>query len=360
MPQRKRDKAGHGGVRLPRRALLAAPAVVWPAAAQPAAFASAWQMFRDRFLTPEGRIVDSGNENISHSEGQGWGLLFAAAADDRPAFDSLLRFTRSALRRPADALHAWKWNPSTRPHVADPNNATDGDLYILWGLARGAARWHDRALLEEAREIARDLLRLTMREVAGRRILLPGVQGFEHPDRVVVNPSYAVFPAWRVLRVLLPDPAWVRLEMDHLVLLREARFGERQLPADWVDLPRNGGRVTPARQWPPRFSFDAVRVPLLLAWIGQPHHPAVRSTVAFWSNPGPSFIPAWVDLQDGTLAPFPASPGVMAIHRLLLALQRGERRLLPMSPAPAEEDYYSAALRLLVLLAAVDLGLAMG
>jgi endo-1,4-beta-D-glucanase Y len=359
LSQRTTGTAGQQRLRLPRRALLAAPALTWPAAAQPAAFAAAWQGFRERFLTPEGRIVDTGNENISHSEGQGWGLLFAAAAGDRPAFDSLLRFTRGALRRPADALHAWKWNPSTRPHVADPNNATDGDLYILWGLARGAARWHDRSLVEEAREIARDLLRLTMREVAGRRILLPGAQGFEHPDRVVVNPSYAVFPAWRVLRVLLPDPAWVRLEMDHLVLLRDARFGERQLPADWVDLPRNGGRLAPARQWPPRFSFDAVRVPLLLAWIGQPHHPAVRSAVAFWSNPGPSFIPAWVDLQDGTLAPFPASAGVLAIHRLLLALQRGERRFPPVSP-PAEEDYYSAALRLLVLLAAVDLGLAIG
>lgn len=308
-------------------------------------------------MAPDGRIVDTGNEGISHSEGQGWGLLFAVAAGDRPSFDLILGFTRAALRRPADSLHAWKWDPAATPRVQDPNNATDGDLYIAWGLARGAARWHDRALAEEARAIGRDLLRLTMREVAGRRVLLPGVQGFENGTSVVLNPSYAVFPAWRALNTLLPDPAWARLEADHLALLREARFGEHLLPPDWLQVPRDGGRPVPAGQWPPRFSFDAVRVPLLLAWAGQAQHPAARAAAAFWSNPGLSYVPAWVDLRDGSFSPFPASAGVIMIHRLVVALLRGERRLALLQ-APPDEDYYSSALRLLVLIAAADLGVA--
>lgn len=343
--------------RLGRRGLLMLGALgtARPAAASP--LPSAWSAFRARFLAPDGRIVDTGNDGISHSEGQGWGLLFAVAAGDRPSFDRILAFARSALRRPGDSLHAWKWDPAALPRVADPNNATDGDLYIAWGLARGAARWNSRALAEEARAIARDLLRLTLREIRGRRVLLPGVQGFEHARSIVVNPSYAVFPAWRALDLVLPDPVWARLEVDHLALLREARFGHHQLPPDWLALPRNGDRPVPAEGWPQRFSFDAVRVPLLLAWASHATHPAARAAAAFWSSPAFAYVPAWVDLRDGSLAPFPAPAGVIAIHRLLLALLRGERRMVA-PPAPAEEDYYSAALRLLVLLAAADLGVA--
>ncbi len=39
----------------------------------------AWSEFRTRFLTADGRVVDTGNQGVSHSEGQGYGLLLAAA-----------------------------------------------------------------------------------------------------------------------------------------------------------------------------------------------------------------------------------------------------------------------------------------
>jgi endoglucanase len=348
--------------RVPRRAFLALPAL--PALlARPAlagsVFAREWSAFAERFLTAEGRVVDTGNAGISHSEGQGWGLMFSAAAGDRRSFDQILDFTRTAMRRPGDALHSWRWNPATTPHVSDPNNATDGDLYISLGLARGAAIWREPALAEAARPIARDILRLLRREIGGLSLLLPGAAGFEHPDRLVFNPSYAVFEAWRTLRTLLPDPAWARLETDHLTLLRTARFGARALPPDWVELRRADGTPGLPAQWPPRFSFDAVRVPLLLAWGGHAAHPAARAAVAFWSSPGSAFVPAWADLRDGTLAHFAASAGVVSVHRLVVAMQQGAVRFTPV-PGPAEEDYYSAALRLLVLLVATERGIAAG
>ncbi len=45
--------------------------------------AQAWAAYREKFLAPDGRIVDTGNGDISHSEGQGYGLLLSVAADDR-------------------------------------------------------------------------------------------------------------------------------------------------------------------------------------------------------------------------------------------------------------------------------------
>ncbi|WP_149537689.1 glycosyl hydrolase family 8 [Siccirubricoccus phaeus] len=75
----------------------------------------------------------------------------------------------------------------------------------------------------------------------------------------------------------------------------------------------NGGPLAPARRFPPRFSFDAVRVPLLLAWAGQPDAPAAQAARAFWAaRPA-----AWVDLRSGAEAPYPASPGMRAIAALV-------------------------------------------
>src|SRR4051794_27013126 len=41
-----------------------------------------WLAFRRAFVAADGRVVDSGNGGISHSEGQGVGLLFSATWDD--------------------------------------------------------------------------------------------------------------------------------------------------------------------------------------------------------------------------------------------------------------------------------------
>ena len=40
----------------------------------------AWFLYRNQFLHESGRIIDTGNEGISHSEGQGYGMLMAVAA----------------------------------------------------------------------------------------------------------------------------------------------------------------------------------------------------------------------------------------------------------------------------------------
>lgn len=63
-----------------------------------------WSTFKARFLKPEGRIVDTGNDGISHTEGQGWGLLFALEAGDETAFSAIASWTQSTLSRFGDAL----------------------------------------------------------------------------------------------------------------------------------------------------------------------------------------------------------------------------------------------------------------
>ncbi|MDF3006928.1 MAG: Endoglucanase precursor [Enterobacter kobei] len=42
-------------------------------------------------------------------------------------------------------------------------------------------------------------------------------------------------------------------------------WGESKLPTDWVALQADG-KMQPASEWPPRMSYDAIRIPLYVAW----------------------------------------------------------------------------------------------
>lgn len=333
------------GIPMLRRSLLAAPLLALPRPVR--ADAGAWPAFRDRFMTGEGRVVDTGNRNISHSEGQGWAMLAAVRADDGAAFSLLWRWTRQHLRRPHDALSAWRFRPGHG--VDDMNNATDGDLFIAWALLEGGARWHEPELARQGEAVARDILRLLVRPAGRHVVLLPGAHGFEHAAHTVVNPSYYAFPAIRALARAVPDPAWLRIAADGLALLRDGGFGRWSLPPDWLAVPRGEGELAPAPGWPARFSYDAVRVPLYLAWAGLEGEPAANRATRFWFDPAHRRLPAWADLATNGVSPYTATGGIAAVAHFMQGLYSG--RLAGVSPLPGRDDYYSAALQLLVRLA---------
>ena len=301
-----------------------------------------WQAFKDRFLFADGRVVDTGNQGVTHTEGQGWGMIFAEFFDDQPSFTTIWGWTTRNLRRPHDALHFWRFDPSSTTPTADTNNATDGDLFIGLALSRAARRWGRADYAESARAIRRDLVRLLVRTVAGRTVLLPGVQGFETGSEVVVNPSYMVFPAIRELVTAGDQPEWNAVQRDGAALIEEACFGRWRLPPDWLRIDRASGKLTPAPNWPPRFSYDAVRVPLYLRWAGLPsNHGLTDFYSAFGGKP-----PAWVDLVTNETAPYVATPGMLAIASLVSA-SPGKSLPAEFPLVAAAPDYYSAALTLL-------------
>jgi endo-1,4-beta-D-glucanase Y len=111
-------------------------------------------------------------------------MLFAAAANDQVNFDLILNWTANVLRRPADALHAWRYVPNDRPSVRDINNAVDGDMFIAAALVRAGRLWGRPDHLRAAAAIGRDILRLLLRSVGPFTVLLPGIEGFETSDAV--------------------------------------------------------------------------------------------------------------------------------------------------------------------------------
>lgn len=311
---------------------------------------AAWPVFAARFLTPEGRIVDTGNEGVSHTEGQGWGLLFAATYGNLATFQRILNWTTATLGRPNDALHAWRYVPGATQPVQDLNNATDGDLFIAFALDRAATRWQRPELRWRAHKIARSVMDMLVRRVGGRTVLLPGAEGFDTPGGMVLNPSYYAFPAIAALAQIEPSPLWRALLDDGVALLDKGRFGSWALPPDWV-LALPDGTLRPAPNRPARFGYDAIRAPLYAAWGG---HAMLREPAGRWLRHA-SPPPAWVDVTDGSVAGYAAGPGMLAALTVAAADPGANGSNAALAPIDDTMDYYTAALCLLSRVAADDI-----
>jgi endoglucanase len=323
-----------------RRFALASLATVFvmacsrPGVGREEAADSFWSLFRKAFLDPSGRIVDTGNGGISHSEGQGYGLILSVLANDRASFQSMLGWTEANLARQDVALFAWKYDPRAPNPVSDPNNATDGDTLIAWALAEAARRWGGSAWSARSKAIRTAIRQTLVVERHDRHLLLPGRFGFVTGDVVTLNPSYFIWPALDVFAGLDGDGLWSPVIEGAEKVVRESRFGASQLPCDWVEIGSDNA-VVPARGRPPRFGYDAIRVPLY-AMAGR-RASMVQPIADFWrADPHP---PAWIDVNTGERANYPLSAGGMAILRRTLGQKPG--------PEALDTDYFSAALQAL-------------
>jgi len=223
-----------------------------------------WPAYKALFVDAGGRVIDNANGSISHSEGQGYGMLLAYFAGDEAAFRQIWRFTDRQLFVRPDGLAAWRWDPAATPPITDMNNATDGDILIAYALALAGRAWEDPTLTAAATEIAEAIGRETIAANTAYTYLLPGVWGFKASDRAdgpVVNISYWIFEAFPVLSRLAPAYPWEAVASSGLALLNASRTGPAELPPEWSSI---AGRPQPASGFDRVFGYNAIRIPLYL------------------------------------------------------------------------------------------------
>ena len=323
-----------------------------------------WADYKSRFMAADGRVVDDANGDVSHSEGQGYAMLFAAAAGDDVAFARLWGWTSRELYRRPDGLASWRWMPDSTPHVADTNNATDGDILVAWALLRASKKWNSPDYRDASRRIALAIGKHATFQSRFGLALKPGASGFDATgmaDGPVVNLSYWVFPAFAVLPEVAPEVDWAGLTKTGLALIEASRFGPGDLPTDWVSLK---GLPAPARAFPHEFGYNAVRVPFYLAWGGV-GTPELYAPFLHLARDGA--VPTVIDVATG----LPGDPLREAGYRAVFDLAACAAgtvsdaksdptgliiRADPGGPNHAEH-YYPSSLRLLAALAAEDRGI---
>ncbi len=307
-----------------------------------------WAQYKSRFVIG-GRVIDNVNR-ITHSEGQGYAMLIAVRASDRAAFQEIWAWTKRELFVRRDGLASWKWDERAKPNITDTNNATDGDILIAWALVEAGERWQSAEYVDAARAIVSAVGRKTLARSPFGLIMMPAVDGFaegQQPDGPVINLSYWVFPAFERLKGLSPEIDWADLQSTGLRLIRNSRFGPIRLPADWVGLGSGGAQ--PARNFPTRFSYNAIRIPLYLAWAGHGGPSNLRPFAGLW-NESLNIGPFEIDLPSGSALQTFTGAGYRSVAAIVSCAL--EQRKLPASLRGVPmEDYYPTTLHILSLIA---------
>lgn len=304
--------------------------------------AGAWDLYAQKFVTPEGRVIDDVNGGISHSESQGYGMLLACIAGDRSSFARIFAFTRTEFLIRDDGLAAWRWDPKSTPRITDINNASDGDILIAEALACAGQRWNMPAYTTSARQIARSLGKVALLKRGDDTWLMPGAAGFSEKDRAdgpVINPSYWIFESFPVLAKLTGDQRWMQVQASGLRLLDG--LAKAKMPApEWLSVK---GQPRPADGFPAQFGYNAIRIPLYLMRAGLADKARLAPFRQAWANGT-----AVVDVKTGkAVEPLPD-----AGYRILAAAMDC---VVDKTPLPAElknfapTAYYPSTLHLLTL-----------
>lgn len=257
---------------------LAVVTVASAHAATPATPACAvdWPLWRDfvsRFVSEDGRVVDTSvSQHHSTSESQSYGMFFALVANDRPLFDRLWQWSVDNLTA-GDAtqqLPAWRWGRTEDGEwgVLDANTAADGDLWFAYALLEAARLWNDASYQEAALQLMARIAEQETAHLPGLgRMLLPGANGFVLDEGVWrLNPSYLMLPQLRRLAAADPDGPWEDIAHSGVRML-EAITPHGLVP-DWIEYAAAGsdedGFRTDAVQGD-KGSYDAIRVYLWAA-----------------------------------------------------------------------------------------------
>ncbi|NJM44471.1 MAG: hypothetical protein HC858_11815 [Brachymonas sp.] len=216
--------------------------------------------------------------NTAKSEGQGYGMVLAVAANDRYKFDRLWNFTYYQMRR-TDTNDAQRgfFDYLVTPYSKDAKGnakrvgtgiAPDGEIWIATGLIMAWKRWNDTRYRNDAYSIL-DALKRQYNN------LFSGNVPRSWYDSPLTNPSYvnpAFFSYWNAVR---PNNGWDKIIAANRKLLVDAANAGGGLAFDWTNFD---GTQYYGFSLPTGHGADAVRVAMNAAldtvWTGTTNHKA--------------------------------------------------------------------------------------
>lgn len=320
----------------------------------------AWEVFRQQFVSPQGRVIDLGSaRSQTFSEGQSYALFFALVANDRSSFEKLLRWTEDNLCEGDLSAHlpTWLWGQRDDNSwgVLDSNSASDADLWLAYALAQAGRLWNERRYRALSSLICARIVREETSVLPGLGAsLLPGARGFNPmPNRWRLNPSYLPAQLLRWFALNEAPPIWRELASSSLKIVTGAAI--KGYAPDWIIYDSQLGFLPDLDATEKgQGAYNAIRVYL---WVGLLHpQTPERAQLLQTLAPMARYVrehgqpPESIDILSGVaeragpscfsaaLLPFLEALG----DRASLQLQR--ERLLARPPRP--DEYYAQALTL--------------
>ena len=318
----------------------------------PASPEEAWTDYKNKFISDDGRVVDFYQDSMSHSEGQGYGLLLSLMHDDQKTFDRLLMWSVDNLQVRRDALFAWAWGKRSNGSwaVIDYNNASDGDILIALALLNAAKKWNHKAYETLALKIIKEIRTLLVTRRNGASMILPGYYGFEKKPGLILNSGYLILPAFSRFARVDDSKFWGKIYTDGIMILEKARFSRFKLPPDWIFFQNGDLSVYTSKGT--SFGYEAIRVPLYLIWDNNKE--LLKSFSDYLQFLEKSYyLPNWINLVDGSISVDEAPAGfhsVMGRCAAYLSKKALSQKLLNKAEEKIKhepKDYFSHTLYLL-------------
>ena len=313
-----------------------------------------WSEYKRIYVTSDGRVIDYFQNEISHSEGQGYALLLSVVNNDKKYFDRIWRWTKNNLQlRDGDNLFCWSWGkrPNGQWKVIDYNNASDGDILIALALHLAYKKWRNLSYKDEAQKIVKSIRQHLIFDISNKKVLLPGYYGFFKDTEIILNPSYLILPAFLEFAKLDNDQYWHEVYESQKEILQQCKFGLWKLPADWVSLDRTNKTIKISSKGA-AFSFDAYRIFLYTSWIEEPLlQDSFDSLASFFIKNG--FLPERINLKKSCLSLKDSSAGMYAVMGSYaykfgdFSLANKFFKIADKKISFEQKDYYSATLYLL-------------
>lgn len=243
-------------------------------------YSAVFDLYEKAFIKPDGRVFDPQNGGITHSESQGYGMMLALLGGNRETFDRIWMFAKQNMQK-SNKLFGWKYTPGHG--ITDWNNATDGELLIATALALAGNRWQEPKYLGEATAIADATGKNLIKRFGGYTLLLPGnwAEPTGNKRTATVNLSYFIPLTLTIMQALAPRHDWEGVYADSMRLIDDMIHP----PSDWSEVNKHG-EPNPARGWVPKFSYDAVRIPLYLIQGRVKHAKMEQILMATWGRDG--------------------------------------------------------------------------
>ncbi len=264
---------------------------------------------------PQGlRVVNPENDNVTVSEGQGYGMLIAALAKDRATFAGLWQYAQAFL----DRNGLMNWEISSAGQVIGATSATNGDETMAEALLIAGAEWPGHGYHQAGVAMAQAIYAHDL--IPGTHLIGPG-DGWPATNQDVA-PGYIDPYAYQLFATATGNSGWqaVLTDTEQWLASTGANAATGLVP-DWETVA--GGQAVPSGSQNPTRADDyyenAVPYPLWLAqWAEQGgSSPLITKLATFFQR---------TPMSDGyTLTGTPLSSGyvnmpfVSGIAALLMA-----------------------------------------